>query len=808
MKKQLSILQTFLVTCLLLVIGGGSSLAQETTFFSEDFGSINSTPTYSSYSGYSATDAMFTTGTAKDNYTGEGNIGKNSYAAQNLSNGYEGASGKSGIYQSGTAGTNKIIIKMTNINIKGYSNITLGFGALFGSSKHKIIAKYSIDGGTEKELSLSSYTASTSKWSYITASIPESGESLTLTFSHTPEKNWTIRMDDISLKGTYNSDTKTFAFSASSCTAMLGAKNNEYPTLTNDYGTRVNYYSSNLDVVSEFEDGTPILKAIGETTITAKLGANESVTASYKLTVNQLTNSLSFSADGGTFNKAPQIVTLTAEIKGSKIYYTTNGEEPTTESQLYTDGVSVTKNGTVIKALAVADAVANFTATSKVFTIQPDQAVFSVDSKTFKEPLDVELTLPLTTDPTSKIYYAIGSVPDEESNVYTGTPVRIESETDGDKIILHARVCDEYGNWSRDSYKTYTKTTAVVFDFTDNPWDIKPTSDNTKSNTDGKDLYVEGVKLNTASTGSSKTCIYDSSTPTLRVYSGGSLTFTAPLGYNISKIEFTGSASFTTTDGTFSNKTWTDATNGSDKVVILKRSTEKTEIKTASVTLVKVTNAESISLPASNNDGTYYATFSCSRDVIFTNNVTVNAVKVEDGSLVITPLTTDNYQTLDDTNTELTGYYVPANTGVLISGNNNNNAKVYYPAANQSVTIDNNQLKPAPINGGMIKAVDGNKYYKLAYSTYTDNNKTGLGFYWGADNGGAFKVKSGTAYLEVPVTSSSAKGFAFGGDETGITNIDANSSNSRVIYNLAGQRMSDTVKPGLYIINGKKTVVR
>ena len=29
MKKQLSILQTFLVTCLLLVIGGGSSLAQD-----------------------------------------------------------------------------------------------------------------------------------------------------------------------------------------------------------------------------------------------------------------------------------------------------------------------------------------------------------------------------------------------------------------------------------------------------------------------------------------------------------------------------------------------------------------------------------------------------------------------------------------------------------------------------------------------------------------------------------------------------------------------------------------------------------
>lgn len=632
MKKQLSILQTFLVTCLLLVIGGGSSWAQETTFFSEDFGSINSTPTYSSYSGYSATDAMFTTGTAKDNYTGDGNIGKNSYKPQNLSNGYEGASGKSGIYQSGTAGTNKIIIKMTNINIKGYSNITLGFGALFGNKDHIIIAKYSIDGGAEKELTLSEYTASNQEWSYITASIQETGKSLTLTFSHTPEKNWTIRMDDISLKGT-NPNVKTFKFSATTCTAILGATNNEFPTLSNDYGTSVSYSSSNTDVASVSDkDGTIILNATGTTTITATLDADNKVTASYELTVNQ-------------------------------------------------------------------------------------------------------------------------------------------------------------------------KTTDVVFDFTEKPnkWGITPTSDNSKSNTDGKDLYVEGVKLNTTSGKGSKTCIFSSSsspTPNLRVYSGGSLTFTAPLGYNISKIVFTGKAVFTTSVGSFSNKTWT----GTAEEVTLDRS-NSTEIKTASVTLVKVT--ESISLPATDNGKTYYATFSCSRDVIFTKDVNVNAVKVEDGSLVITKLTIGNYQTNAAKNLE--GYYVPANTGVLISGTEDN-TQVYYPAANQSVTIDNNQLKPAPINGGMIEFVNGNKYYKLAYSDF--NNKTGLGFYWGADNGGAFKVKSGTAYLEVPVTSSPAKGFAFGGDETGITNIDANSSNSRVIYNLAGQRMNDTVKPGLYIINGKKTVVR
>ncbi len=767
-------------------MGGGSSLAQETEIYNEDFGSPSKNTYVNDYKGWSYPTITPVSTVWK--------VGTGNYSNFN----YTGASQGGNMWPSAAG---DVLINFGD-KCKDYSSLKLSAGVFKGTgAKNDINIKiyYSTDGGTTwSDNILPTYTSDKGStvrlFEYSFPSTCDKCQNFSLKFTSTSDK--TSRIDDISLKGTYNSDTKTFAFSASSCTAMLGAKNNEYPTLTNDYGTRVNYYSSNLDVVSEFKDGTPILKATGETTITAKLGANESVTASYELTVNQLTNSLSFSANGGTFNKAPQIVTLTAGIEGSKIYYTTNGDEPTTESQPYTDGVSVTKNGTVIKALAVADAVENFTATSKVFTIQPERAVFSVDSKTFKEPLDVELTLPSTTDPTSKIYYAIGSVPKGESNVYTGTPVRIDSETDGDKIILHARVCDEYGNWSKDSYNTYTKTTAVVFDFTAKPnvWGIEP-GGNSTSNTDGKDLYVEGVKLNTASTGSSKTCIYNSSTPTLRVYSGGSLTFTAPLGYNISKIVFTGSASFNPSVGSFSSNTWT----GTAEEVTLARS-NSTEIKTASVTLVKVT--ESISLPATDN-GKTFATFSCSRDVIFTKDVNVNAVKVEDGSLVITKLTIGNYQTNAAKNLE--GYYVPANTGVLISGTEDN-TQVYYPAANQSVTIDNNQLKPAPINGGKIEAVEGNKYYKLAYYDYTNN--TGLGFYWGEKDGGAFKVKSGTAYLEVPVTSSSAKGFAFGGDETGITNIDANSSNSRVIYNLAGQRMSDTVKPGLYIINGKKTVVR
>ena len=85
-------------------------------------------------------------------------------------------------------------------------------------------------------------------------------------------------------------------------------------------------------------------------------------------------------------------------------------------------------------------------------------------------------------------------------------------------------------------------------------------------------------------------------------------------------------------------------------------------------------------------------------------------------------------------------------------------------------------------------------------------NKTQLGFYWGADNGDAFYVKAGTAYLAVPDGENAAKGFTLNGEATGIEGVNANVENAKAIYNLNGQRVASMAKPGLYIVNGKKVV--
>ena len=205
-------------------------------------------------------------------------------------------------------------------------------------------------------------------------------------------------------------------------------------------------------------------------------------------------------------------------------------------------------------------------------------------------------------------------------------------------------------------------------------------------------------------------------------------------------------------------------------------------------------------------DGTdYYATFSNEKVTFFpVSNVKPCAITVA-GSKITQNTDLFTSQTATIEGKEVLGYYIPAKTGVMFMSDAEN--VTYYTVENKAVDVlaaDANMLKPS-VAGGVFNAVTGYKYYKLAYNNYTD--KTGLGFYWGAENGGAFNVKAGTAYLAVPETAAAgAKGFTLNGEATGIEGINANVENVKAIYNLNGQRVATMAKPGLYIVNGKKVV--
>lgn len=215
--------------------------------------------------------------------------------------------------------------------------------------------------------------------------------------------------------------------------------------------------------------------------------------------------------------------------------------------------------------------------------------------------------------------------------------------------------------------------------------------------------------------------------------------------------------------------------------------------------------AKAITLKAETADA-HWATFSYSEPTFFPKAVAVNAITVADGRIIANADVFESSADVAIGDGTLSGVYVPANTGVLIKSSESN--ITCYVVSNKNVSaIDESQnmLKPAPTNGGVFTSAVDKIYYKLAYDDFI--NKKDLGFYYGADAGGAFYVKKETAYLAVPITKAEgAKAFVLDDETTAINGISTRNNQAETVYNLNGQRVASMAKSGLYIVNGKKVV--
>lgn len=118
-----------------------------------------------------------------------------------------------------------------------------------------------------------------------------------------------------------------------------------------------------------------------------------------------------------------------------------------------------------------------------------------------------------------------------------------------------------------------------------------------------------------------------------------------------------------------------------------------------------------------------------------------------------------------------------------------------------------NLLKGSPGAGMMIAGDANHYYYKLSKSKSTGEP----GFFWGNSTGEPFAmVNATTCYLEVekPTNGDAVRGFAFGGSQTGIeltTLPDQTTAAS--VFDLQGRRVT-IARNGLYIMNGKKILIK
>ncbi|MGA3007269.1 MAG: chitobiase/beta-hexosaminidase C-terminal domain-containing protein [Opitutaceae bacterium] len=220
--------------------------------------------------------------------------------------------------------------------------------------------------------------------------------------------------------GTYTA-AQTVAISDSTSGATI-----YYTTNGNTPTTSSTVYSGAISVSS-----TMTIEAMA-----AKSGDTNSAVASatYTITTGGGTTvaTPTFSVAAGTYTAA-QTVAISDSTSGATIYYTTNGNTPTTSSTVYSGAISVSST-TTIKALAAKSGDTNSAVASATYTINAGGGtvvatpVLSEPTGTYSKEVHVSITD--STSGASIRYTTDGSTPTETNGtVYTSGTIEFKATT-------------------------------------------------------------------------------------------------------------------------------------------------------------------------------------------------------------------------------------------------------------------------------------------------------------------------------------------------------------------------------------------
>ena len=401
---------------------------------------------------------------------------------------------------------------------------------------------------------------------------------------------------------------------------------------------------------------------------------------------------------------------------------------------------------------------------------------------TFKGWTTVDLLVETTEEPT--IY---SGKYNPESNI-TLYPVYVRIEDSGLKNVNVSTTIADYA--ATNGWSDGVKYTSLVLD--DNISISAIGSSNTgkyyKTDNSWRFYSSETAKLKvTASEGATLTTV------TL-TFTGKSSSEPATVKYNGTEIKTDESVSVSGSTVEF------DVTGGQARVsaIAVVYTTGSSTSYYTSHPVAPTTATITLSEACKDADSFYYGTYSNSKPFVVSEDIIVAEISVIDGKLLI-----DEYNP---------GDIVPANTGVMVSSDVAGDHTVNLSKeAGTSILGENNMLRPTGdtgITADEMAAADANcKYYRL-----TMHKGTTLGFFWGAADGAAFNVAANKAYLAVPQEiAQKIQSFVIGdGGTTSIDGIttDGSENAQRTVYNLQGQRVNPDAAHGLYIVNGKKVIIR
>ena len=143
---------------------------------------------------------------------------------------------------------------------------------------------------------------------------------------------------------------------------------------------------------------------------------------------------------------------------------------------------------------------------------------------------------------------------------------------------------------------------------------------------------------------------------------------------------------------------------------------------------------------------------------------------------------------------KIEGTQIPANTGVLLEGKA---GELTLSVVQSTATLNDNEFK-VNTSGTTFPASENTTYFAMV--------KDSDPLTFGTVNPESVAIPANKAYLAVTKTDATRLTVTFNGETTGIKTLES-SVDTKSIYNLNGQRVEKAQK-GLYITNGKKTIVK
>lgn len=173
------------------------------------------------------------------------------------------------------------------------------------------------------------------------------------------------------------------------------------------------------------------------------------------------------------------------------------------------------------------------------------------------------------------------------------------------------------------------------------------------------------------------------------------------------------------------------------------------------------------------------------------------SLEVPAGVTATTYTIAEDNVTLVESKVYTVGNVIPAGEAVVLQGAANTYS---FDIVATEATPDTNNLLIGTDELTTFEE-DGYKFYMLSNGIY------GIGFYLQNESGNSIVNDEHKAFLRVAEATASKAFFSLGGEATAINSVATAKKETKGVFDLQGRRVDNPVK-GLYIMNGKKVVIK